>query len=212
MTFVVGLTGGIGSGKTLVSDRLAELGVPVIDTDVVARQIVAPGAPALRALVKQFGDEILDEDGSLNRDRLRELAFSSPENKQALDGITHPAIRAETLRQLENVNYPYCVIVIPLLSGDSPFTAFLNRVVTVSCERETRITRVMQRNDFTRQQVLNIMDTQLTDQQRESFADDVIHNNGSKAQAIEATDELHQTLLAVSSALSSAGHAIDTSF
>lgn len=201
MTFVVGLTGGIGSGKTLVSDRLAELGVPIIDTDVIAREIVAPNAPALKELVMQFGDEILQEDGGLDRDRLRELAFSSPENKQALDGITHPAIRKETMRQLAAVDYPYCVVVIPLLSGDSPFTAFLHRIVTVSCERETRIARVMQRNDFTRQQVLNIMDTQLTDAQRESFADDVIHNNGSKAQAIEATNSLHQTLLSLTSSL-----------
>lgn len=201
MTFVVGLTGGIGSGKTLVSDRLAELGVPIIDTDVIAREIVAPNAPALKELVVQFGDEILQEDGGLDRDRLRELAFSSPENKQALDGITHPAIRKETMRQLAAVDYPYCVVVIPLLSGDSPFTAFLHRIVTVSCERETRIARVMQRNDFTRQQVLNIMDTQLTDAQRESFADDVVHNNGSKAQAIEATNSLHQTLLSLTSTL-----------
>lgn len=201
MTFVVGLTGGIGSGKTLVSDRLAELGVPIIDTDVIAREIVAPNAPALKELVVQFGDEIIQEDGGLDRDRLREIAFSSPENKQALDGITHPAIRKETMRQLAAVDYPYCVVVIPLLSGDSPFTAFLHRIVTVSCERETRIARVMQRNDFTRQQVLNIMDTQLTDAQRESFADDVIHNNGSKAQAIEATNSLHQTLLSLTSTL-----------
>ncbi len=202
MTLIIGLTGGIGSGKTLVSDRLAELGVPIIDTDVLAREIVEPGQPALAALAKKFGAEILHADGSLNRDRLRELAFSSSEAKADLDQITHPAIRELTIRKITAVTYPYCVVVIPLLSADSAFSGFLQRTVTVSADRELRIQRVMHRNDFSREQVLSIMQTQLSDEEREAFSDDVIENSGSKEAAIAATDELHQALLNLSQATS----------
>ncbi len=202
MTLIIGLTGGIGSGKTLVSDRLAELGVPIIDTDVLAREIVEPGQPALAALAEKFGAEILLADGSLNRDRLRELAFSSSEAKADLDQITHPAIRELTISKITAVTYPYCVVVIPLLTADSAFSGFLQRTITVSADRELRIQRVMHRNDFSREQVLSIMQTQLTDAEREAFSDDVIENSGSKEAAIAATDELHQALLNLSQATS----------
>ena len=192
MTIIVGLTGGIGSGKTLISDRLGELGAPIIDTDVIARVVVEPGQPALGALVASFGNQILVASGELNRDKLRELAFSSSENKQALDSITHPAIRDETIRRVLTVTYPYCVVVIPLLTVDSAFSEFLHRVLTVSCSEEVRIQRVMARNNFERDQVLQILRTQLSDEQREAFADDIIHNDSTKDAAIAATDELHE--------------------
>ena len=195
MTLIIGLTGGIGSGKTLISDHFAELGVPIIDTDVIARQIVEPNQPALAALVNKFGEQIIDSDGSLDRDSLRHIAFSSPENKQALDAITHPAIREETIKQVSAVTYPYCVVVIPLLTADSAFAGFLHRIITVSTETETRIQRVMQRNSFTREQVLRVLKTQLTDEQREAFADDIVDNNGSKQAAIDQTNELHRKFL-----------------
>ena len=197
MTLVVGLTGGIGSGKTLVSDRLGELGVPIIDTDVIARNIVEPGQPTLENLVAEFGDQILLDSGELNRDALRKIAFSSKGNKQKLDGITHPAIRETTVHQVLEATHSYCVVVIPLLTKDSAFAQFLDRILTVSTLRETRIGRVMKRNSFTREQVLKIMHTQLNDAEREAFADDVLHNNGSKRATIELTNKLHHSYLAL---------------
>lgn len=201
MTYVIGLTGGIGSGKTLVSDRFAALGVPVIDTDVIARQIVQPGQAALQELVAEFGQEILLEDGHLNRDQLREIAFSNSTKKKRLDEITHPAIRRETEKQLAAVVYPYCIVVIPLLTAESAFSPFLHRVLTVNCDREIRISRVMKRNQLSRESVESIMRTQLTDEQRLNFADDVIDNSGSKELALQATDELHHKYLDLSQAL-----------
>lgn len=201
MSYVVGLTGGIGSGKTLVSDRFAELSVPVIDTDVIARQVVRPGEAALGELVKEFGQHILLNDGQLNRDKLREIAFSNRENKQKLDNITHPAIRRETETQLKAVTYPYCLVVIPLLTAGSAFSPFLNRVLTVTCDQETRISRVMQRNQLSREAVERIIQTQLTDEERLAFADDVIDNSRAKSFALQATDEFHHKYLDLSQAL-----------
>ena len=201
MTLVVGLTGGIGSGKTLVSDYLAEHGVPIIDTDLIARQIVEPGQPALASLVTEFGDSILLGTGELNRAALRELAFSSSANKQKLDNITHPAIREETVRQVSQAAFPYCLVVVPLLDANSAFAAFLHRVVTVSTETEIRIKRVMARSSFTRDQVLQIMQTQLSDAEREQFADDVISNNGTKQEAIEQAAALHEVYLNLGQAM-----------
>jgi dephospho-CoA kinase len=200
VTYVVGLTGGIGSGKTLVSDRFAELGVPVIDTDVVAREIVQPGQPTLIDLVNEFGDQILLENGQLDRDSLRHLAFADDQRKQRLDDITHPAIREATSKHVSAVNYPYCIVVIPLLTADSAFSAHLNRVLTVSCDQEIRVARVMQRNNMSRAEVERIMQTQLSDAERLDFADDVIDNSASKESALHSTDELHLEYLHLSQA------------
>lgn len=195
MTFVVGLTGGIGSGKTLISDRLSELGTPIIDTDVVAREVVRPGQPALLALVDTFGDQILQPDGKLNRDRLRELAFSCAENKRALDHITHPAIRSATKQQIAMASYPFCLVVIPLLTPDSKFRPSLHRILTVSAKQDVRVERVMKRNQWSREHVLKIMRTQLSDKERESFADDIIDNSGNKDNALTQADQYHQKYL-----------------
>ncbi|NND80858.1 MAG: dephospho-CoA kinase [Gammaproteobacteria bacterium] len=195
MPFVVGLTGGIGSGKTVVSDYFAGLGVPVIDTDVIAREVVAPGQPALTQMVQTFGEQILQEDGSLNRDVMRTLAFSDADNKRKLDAITHPAIRAACLRQIAAVTYPYCVVVVPLLVADTDFSALMQRILVVTADTQTRVERVMQRSDLTREQVMAIMQSQIDDQQRLAFADDVIRNDGSIADAQAAAENLHQQYL-----------------
>lgn len=195
MTFIVGLTGGIGSGKTLISDYWGSLGVTIVDTDLIARQIVEPGRAALADLATEFGQSILHDDGTLNRDQLRELAFASSASKQKLDAITHPAIRQETMRQVTEAGFAYCVVVIPLLTADSAFSAFLQRVATVSCDTETRIQRVMKRNDFSREQVLSVLETQLSDEQREAFANDIINNSGTKEAALEQAQQLHELYL-----------------
>lgn len=197
MSYVVGLTGGIGCGKTLVSDHLASLGVPIIDTDIIARQIVEANSPTLNELVIAFGKTILLDNGELNRDQLRKIAFNSQENKANLDAITHPAILKLATQQLAEVTYSYVVVVIPLLSTDSSFYPMLDRVLTVNTERETRIQRVMQRNDLSREAVEKIVNSQLTDEQRQQFADDEIDNNGSKQATREQATVLHEQYLAL---------------
>ena len=196
--YVVGLTGGIGSGKTVASDRFKALGVPIIDTDIIARKVVEPGKPALTQLVDAFGDQILQKDGSLDRSVLREIAFSSPENKTQLDSITHPAIRIETLKQTANADFPYCIVVVPLLSPNSGFGSFMQRVLAVSADKHTKVERVKTRSNLNEEEVLAIMNTQLNDKEREEFADDIIHNDGTIEDAHMAVDQLHEKYLELS--------------
>ncbi len=196
-SMIIGLTGGIGSGKTVASDHFASLGVPVIDTDVIARQIVQAGQPALAQLVEVFGSSILLSDATLDRARLRELAFKNTQSKATLDAITHPAIRDETLRQIKAVHYPYCIVVVPLLSADSPFLEIMHRVIAVTCDADTRTQRVMQRSQLSRAEVQRIMATQLSDEQRVAFADDVIANDGSLEAVHRAVEKLHECYLSL---------------
>lgn len=194
-SLVIGLTGGIGSGKTVASDHFAALGVPVIDTDVIARQIVSLGQPALTRLVEAFGRSILHSDATLDRAKLRELAFANAQSKAMLDAITHPAIRDETLRQIKNVSFPYCIVVVPLLTHDSPFLEIMHRVIAVTCDTEIRLQRVMQRSQISRAEVQRIMATQLSDEQRLAFADDVIANDGGIEDVYAEVEKLHEAYL-----------------
>lgn len=195
MTYVIGITGGIGSGKTLVSDHFASLGVPVIDTDVIARYVVEPGQSALDDLVRRFGKSILLASGELDRNKLRELAFADTESKAALDAITHPAIRRETFKQITETDSPYCLVVVPLLTADSPFGGLMKRVLVVTADRDVKIDRVQARSGLDEAQVKSIMQTQLSDKQREEFADDIVANDGTVADAHIAVEKLHQAYL-----------------
>ena len=195
MSYVVGLTGGIGSGKTVASDHFAIIGVPVIDTDVIARKIVEPGSAVLNELVAAFGNTILLKDASLNRGELRTIAFSDKDNKAILDNITHPAIRKETLNQVKDVDYPYCIVVVPLLTADSPFAELMQRILVVTTETETKITRVQKRSGLSRNEIERIMATQLDDEQRLSFADDVIANDDSIVDVQRSVEALHKKYL-----------------
>jgi len=160
---------------------------------VIARQIVETGKPTLNELSAEFGNKILNPDGSLNRGALRDIAFANESNKAKLDAITHPAIRQATAEQLAQVSYPYCIVVIPLLTVESPFTRFLDRILVVTADRETKIERVKKRSQLSRDEVLKIMQTQLDDKERLNFADDVIHNDGTIAEAHAAVKQLHQS-------------------
>lgn len=193
--FIVGLTGGIGSGKTVCSDHFQSIGVPIIDTDLIARDIVQPGQTALQDLCTAFGDSILLEDGTLDRRELRIVAFATDENKAKLDSITHPAIRQATRQKIAETDYPYCVIVIPLLTADSAFSHFLHRVLVVTADHETKIERVMKRSRLSREDILRIMQTQLNDDERLSFADDIIANDNTIADAQLAVEERHKHYL-----------------
>jgi dephospho-CoA kinase len=198
MSYIVGLTGGIGSGKTVASDHFASLGVPIVDTDIVAREIVETGQPALNELVLKFGSEILNNDGSLNRATLRTIAFSNDENKKTLDAVTHPAIRQETASQIASIDYPYCLVVVPLLTSDSPFLEFTQRVLIVTADHETKVERVKRRSGLSESEVLRIMRTQLTDEQRVEFADDIVSNNGTIEDAQKQVEALHHKYLELS--------------
>ena len=197
--YVIGLTGGIGSGKTLCSDHFHTLGAPIIDTDVIAREVVEPGKPTLEKLSTTFGDQILLSDGSLDRAKLRDIAFSSESNKSKLDNITHPAIRHATRLQIAEVNYPYCIVVIPLLTSESSFSQLLDRVLVVTADQETKVERVKKRSQLSRDDVVRIMKTQLDDRDRLRFADDIINNNSSIKQAHLAVEKLHQNYLELAS-------------
>ena len=193
----VGLTGGIGSGKTTVSQRFEALGVPVIDTDLLAREVVEPGEPALDRLVAVFGEDILRNDGRLNRERLREMAFADPAAKQALESIVHPAIRERMrvrLEDLESRDVPYCVVVVPLLV-ETDFQEMVDRVLVVEAQRERRIGWVMERTGMTRAEVERIMDSQATSEERLRVAHDIVHNDGSLRELEKKVDQLHAKYL-----------------
>jgi dephospho-CoA kinase len=184
------LTGGIASGKTAVSDRFARLGAAVVDTDVIARELVQPGQPALAAIVHDFGGGVLDAGGGLDRKRMRALVFSDPECKRRLEAILHPAIGAEVKRRIAALDAPYCILVVPLLAESGRY-AWADRVLVVDADEETQTARVMARDRSSRAQAQAILGAQASRQQRLALADDVIDNQGSPEQLDQAVAALH---------------------
>ena len=174
---VIGLTGGIGSGKSTVADMFAELGVPIIDMDRIARQIVGPGQPALEHITHTFGTDLIDADGQLNRQRLSNIFFDSTEKRHQLEAILHPMIRRETERQLKKLEVPYCIVVIPLLL-ESDQRSLVDRVLVVDTPESVQITRTMQRDGISASQAEKILATQVNRKSRLSAADDIINNSG----------------------------------
>ena len=176
MTYVVGLTGGIGSGKSTIAELFAELGVPVIDADLVARQVVEKGSPLLAEIAALFGPEILLEDGALNRAALREKVFNHEREKQWLNQLLHPAIRHEMLQQLAAQRMPYCIFMVPLLI-ENKLTALCQRVLVVDVSEQTQMTRASQRDNNQLALIKNIMQSQVSRSERLQHADDVINND-----------------------------------
>jgi dephospho-CoA kinase len=175
--FAVGLTGGIGSGKTTVADLFAAHGVAVVDTDVIAHRITAPGGDAMPLIEAAFGRQFVAADGSLDRAKMRALVFSDNAAKLRLEAITHPLIRTETERERGAATGPYVLIVVPLLVESGTWKSRVDRVLVVDCSVETQIARVMHRNAFSRKQVLAIVARQATREARVAAADDVILND-----------------------------------
>jgi len=170
---VVGLTGGIGSGKSTVAELFAERGIPVIDTDAVAREVVAPGTPGLRQLVARFGKTILTADGQLDRRRLRERIFQDEAARREVEAILHPLIEARVRERLAALDAPYVLVVIPLLAETGGYP-FIEHVLVVDASRETQIQRVMARDGIDRAAVERILAAQADRQRRLALADDVI--------------------------------------
>ena len=188
----IGLTGGIGSGKSIVCRLFAELGAPIIDADIIARELVKPHAYALNQLVNQFGAEILNSDATLNRAYLRDLVFSDKHKKAQLDQIMHPLIYDEIERQVKGLNSPYCIIAIPLLLETQQMQR-VDRIVVVDCNADTQLIRVVNRDHLKPEQVVSIIASQMPRRQRLSFANDVIDNSGSAEQLAEQVKRLHNS-------------------
>ena len=193
--FVVGITGGIGSGKSAVTDHLETLGITVVDADKVARVVVEPGTSGLAAIADHFGTDILLSDGRLDRAALRKIVFDNPDERRVLEGITHPRIREEIARQLSEATSPYVVLSSPLLleSGQNTFADY---VVVVDVPEEVQLSRTMARDDNTEALVKQIMAAQLDRQTRLSRADTSIMNDGSLEALYERVEKLHDDLLA----------------
>ncbi len=189
--FVVALTGGIASGKTLISDEFARLGVPVIDTDVIAHEIVEPGQPALLEIEQVFGAQILDVNGGLRRSELRGLIFSDPDARRKLESILHPKIRQEVSKAISEVTSAYCILVIPLLAGRGDYPD-VDRVLVVDVSPEVQIERLMARDSCSREQAELALKSQASREDRLKIADDVLDNSGLPEQAVFEVARLHE--------------------
>ena len=192
----IGLTGGIASGKSTVAELFAGLGAPVIDTDVIAREVVAPGMPALVQIRHEFGDRVFDEAGQFDRAEMRRLAFDDDDARRRLEAILHPLIQAETVRQAKVARGPYQVIVVPLLVR-SPLIKFVDRVLAIDCDEETQVRRLMLRDGESEGQARRMLAAQSTREERLAVADDVLRNDGDLAATLEQVNSLHRKYLAL---------------
>jgi len=197
MTFVIGLTGGIGSGKSTVAEIFKSLGINIIDSDYIARELVEPGNPALAEICSKFGKEFLDEDGRLLRSKLREYVFSNNTARKQLEDILHPRIRQAMLERIASSSSPYCIAVIPLLLEQN-WKNLVNRVLVVDTPEELQIQRTIDRDNMSRNSVRSILESQVTRQERLSKADDVIDNTGAIDDLKSRVLELHKLYLKLS--------------
>lgn len=188
-TWRVGLTGGIASGKTAVADIFASLGIPVIDTDLIAREIVRPGAPALQEIADVFGSEVLLADGSLDRQQLRDIVFADPARRKQLEAITHPRIGTAMEAQCAAAGGPYQVVVVPLLI-ESGLDRRTDRVLVVDCPEELQRRRLMTRDGESETRARQLLAAQASRAERLARADDVVDNSGSLAATRQRVTEL----------------------
>lgn len=192
--YTVGLTGGIASGKSAAADAFAALGVPVIDTDVIARDVVAPGSPALAEVVAAFGPQFLDAGGGLDRRQLRTHVFADPAARKRLELILHPHIGARTLAALERTVAPYCILVVPLLV-ESGFARHVDRVLVVDCPEPLQRERLAGRDGSSAAEIERMLAAQLSRAGRLQHADDVLNNAGSLDDLREQVRKLHERYL-----------------
>lgn len=193
---IIGLTGGIGSGKSAAASHFASLGIPVVDTDVIAHQLTAVAGAAMPAILAGFGSSVIAADGSLDRAAMRQLVFADAARRHQLEAILHPLIRAESVRQLSGVEGVYAVLVVPLLFENPHYLALVRRSLLVDCPEPVQIQRVQARSGLTADAVRAIMAAQMTRQQRLAQADDVIDNGGSLAALQLQVAAKHQYYLA----------------
>jgi dephospho-CoA kinase len=193
----IGLTGGIGSGKSSVAKYFAELGITIIDADKIARELVATGTSTLTKIVKHFGNKVLTNRGTLDRKYLRKLIFSNPKQKQWLEKLLHPLIYQEMEKRVQQVNSPYCVLVIPLLL-ETRQEKLVDRILVVDAPQQLQINRTMKKNKISETEVKAIIVTQANREQRLTSADDIIYNDNSLTELKQQVQQLHQRYLILS--------------
>ncbi|QXE00676.1 dephospho-CoA kinase [Terribacillus sp. DMT04] len=191
MSLVIGLTGGIASGKSTVSDLFREYNIPVVDADVVAREAVEPGEPALRAIIESFGEDILLQDGTLNRPKLGSIIFQDEKKRELLNNIVHPVVRERMTAERDRLKktYPAVVLDIPLLFEGKQLQ-LVDKVVVVHVDSSVQLERLMQRNELTEQAALDRINSQMSLDQKASKADAVIDNNGTRKQTRDQLEKL----------------------
>ena len=189
--FSIGLTGGIGSGKTTVANMFAERGASIVDTDIIAHSLTAPGGPAMPAIIAEFGPEFADATGALDRARMRQLVFADAGAKARLEAILHPRIRDGALAAGAAATGSYVIYAVPLLVESGTWRSRVARVLVIDCREEVQIARVMARNNLPESQVLAIMAAQASRTQRLAAADDIIENNDGIAALAPQIDRLH---------------------
>ena len=194
---VVGVTGGIGSGKTTVAKLFETLGAGLVDTDEIAHELTRAGQPAVEQIRKQFGPEYVDAEGALQRARMRALVFEDAQARAKLEAILHPLIRAAAEVRLDNSPGAYVLLVVPLLVETGSYRGQVQRVLVVDCDEELQITRVMRRGGLSEQQARAIVASQATREQRLRAADDIITNNAGLAELAEQVRRLHTRYLAM---------------
>jgi len=190
----IGLTGGVASGKSAVADMFQALGAPLIDTDVLAREVVEPGEPGLTAIRDAFGPDVLTEDGRLDRRKLRSIVFSDDGKRRRLEAILHPLIRERLLAKLDGLDAPYVVIAVPLLV-ETDFVELVDRVLVVDAPVDVQLDRLMARDGSTRAEAQAIIDAQVDRATRLARADDVIDNSGDLAATRAQVETLHRRYL-----------------
>jgi len=192
--YVVGISGGIGSGKTTVTDLFTTYDIKVIDADVIAREVVAPGTPALKSIVDKLGQSVLDCSGILDRAKLRTLVFSDSKTKSWLNQLLHPVIRQQMLLQTQQAKSAYCLLSVPLLVENKLYQQ-VNKVVIVDVDEQTQLRRTLLRDKTNEQQIRAIMSAQATRAQRLAVADDIIDNNGKTDDLPKQVFQLHKKYL-----------------
>lgn len=198
MPFIIGLTGGIGCGKTSASTMFASLGIDIIDTDIIARELTQSNGAAINAIRKVFGDAYITADGALDRNQMRLLIFSDSSSRQKLEKILHPFILNEATRRAKLTSPPYAIMVIPLLFETNDYDRIIQRSLVIDCDEKNQIRRTMKRSKLNEQEVRAIMATQISRQQRLQKADDVIVNNNHLSDLQKQINEHHRKYIALS--------------
>ncbi len=195
----IALTGGIGSGKTTVTDYFRKLGVPVIDADETSHEVTQAGEPAVQKISDAFGDSVLDCDGNLDRTALRNIVFGDPESRKLLESILHPEIRRRMNETASRTQSPYCLFSIPLLIETDQHTSY-DRILVVEASEDRRRSWIQARSDLTQNEITAILSAQVSDEQRRHAADDLLMNDGGIDDLHARIERLHQTYLALSTA------------
>lgn len=193
----IGLTGGLASGKTTVANLFAQKNIDIIDTDIIARELVEPGKPAYQAIVAHFGDDILQDNKCIDRAKLRQLIFDNPRQKDWLEQLLHPLIREQVYIQINIKKSLYCIVVIPLLIENYPFP-YINHILVVDAPKQLQIERAIKRDNITPILAKKILAEQASQLERLKYADDIIYNDGKTASLEEQVTKLHEKYLSLS--------------